>query len=93
MRLFVYPTEKARRAIAVLDCLNLTKGKATIPSNVNLDFMQPGMVCYPAEGRQVDRSTTYVVAEVRKDGLIFEGAKKGTPNDDDLSDVEGTEDI
>jgi len=104
MRLFVYPTEKARRAIIVLDCKSVTKGKATVPSHINLDHIQPGMVCCPGTGRQADRSTTYVVAKVIKDGLIFEGAEKGTPDEmpkgpilsdvegPALSDVEGTED-
>jgi len=72
MRLFIYPSIKARRSIAVIECDKVTKTKATVPSNINLAGIKPGMVCHPGEGRQVDRSTIYVIAEVAKGNLIFE---------------------
>lgn len=72
MRLFVYPSIKARRAIAVLECDKMTKTKATVPSHISLDHIQPGMVCHPGEGRNVDRSTIYMIADVAKGSLTFE---------------------
>jgi hypothetical protein len=76
MRLFVYPSIKARRSIAVIECDKVTKTKATVPSNVNLEGIKPGMIACPGEGRNVDRSTIYVIAEVGKGNLTFES---GTP--------------
>lgn len=73
MRLFVYPTIKAQKAIAVIECEKVTKTKATLSTNVNLSGIEPGMIVCPGEGRQVDRSTIYVIAEVGKNNLTFEG--------------------
>lgn len=91
MRLFVYPTIKTQKAIAVIECEKVTKTKATLSTDVDLSGIKPGMIACPGEGRQVDRSTIYVVAEAHKDSLIFGDAPKSTP--DILEEVEGTENI
>lgn len=72
MRLYVFKTAKAHKAIAVFEYDKITKGKATITKGVSLASIQPGMVCCPGEGREPDRSTTYVVLEVEGNHIVFE---------------------
>lgn len=79
MRLFVFPNAKAKRALAVFEVTNLTRTKATIASGVSLDSVRAGMMCCPGEGRKADRTKVYVVAEVQKSALVFEGAAPEPP--------------
>ena len=72
MRLFVYKTAKASKALAVFECEKVAKGKATVYPNVDIQAVKPGMVCCPGEGRKADRSTTYVVIGVERNSIVFE---------------------
>lgn len=72
MRLFVFKTAKARKALAVLECEKVTKAKATIAKGVSLINIQPGMICCQGEGREPDRATTYQVLNIEGNHIIFE---------------------
>ena len=87
MRLFVYKTAKASKALAVFECEKVAKGKATVYPNVDIQAVKPGMVCCPGEGRKADRATEYVVVDVERNTIVFE-KETGTVHSPPLAEEE-----
>lgn len=82
MRLFVYQAERSRRALAVLECIKLTRSEARVPGNTNLAGLKPGMIVCPAgEDGRPNRANSYVIDSTerkRDEGVIkFQGAGAG----------------
>jgi len=87
MRLFVYQAERSRRALAVLECIKLTRSEARVPGNTNLSSLEPGVIVCPAgEDGRPNRANAYVVdsVEKKKDEWIikFQGTGAGLKEDE-----------
>ncbi len=70
-RAYIYPTLRAVRAVMALECTRLYTGEATVPGNVDLSSLQPGMILRPAgKDGKPDFTKYQVISEVsqRKGG-------------------------
>lgn len=67
MRAYVYANNRADRALAVLDCKELSIREAKVPGHVDLSSIKVGMVVRPAsEDRKPDMTRAHEVAGVNQ---------------------------